>query len=60
VTNYTLVTRTTDNSDGIYDRAGNQVISLRELERRGYSLRYLLGCMPKRISEIAQRMKEQS
>jgi hypothetical protein len=51
---YTFVYRSLDNSDGIYDRAGRLVASLRQLERRGYSLRYLLGCAPKRISQIAE------
>jgi hypothetical protein len=55
---YTLVTRTTDNSDGIYDRRGHQVVSLRQLEKRGYSLWYLLGCNDKRLAQIAE--KEQS
>jgi len=51
---YSLVYRTPDNSDGIYDRRGNLVVSLRELERYGYPLSYLLGCNARRLEVIAK------
>jgi len=51
-----LVYRTPDNPDGIY-RGYEQVVSLRQLERWGYSLHYLLGCNDKRIEQIARKFE---
>jgi len=54
--NAQLIYRTIDNSDGIY-RGYRQIVSLHELERRGYSLHYLLGCNAKRIEQIAEKFE---
>jgi len=53
---YHLIIRTPDNSDGIY-HGDQQVISARELEERGYSEYYLLGCTDKRIAQIVQEVR---